>query len=700
MKKNLTLCLLALVFSFSKAQNYTVTSIPYNPLPFDSGIQVVTPIDDSWGSMVGIGFNFYFYGHPYQSLVVGTNSILTFDSSMANQYCPWDFFSGETLPMNQYYGKNIMFPYQDVDPSKGGTIKHQVYGVPPNRRFVVSFDTVPFFRNDWADSIGGCASTTPYTGQVILYEGSNNIEMHIAHKDFCIGWNNGSATLGIQNEPLTTEYAVVPGRNNSAWVANNEGWRFTPDISFQPSPNLNRISGQVIADLNADCLFDSTDYALRNKPVIFHNNGLNTDAYIYTDMLGYYSKNVDTGSYTFTTSNIASQFYATNCPSSGEYTVYFTQLHDSSDNNIFADTLAQYCAALNPGLWVTGEDNFWSPLGTCDTGYVTISCVNSGVVSDSVKLLLTLNDSTSILNSPVPYTALGANQYLFDVGVMNAGDDTSIVVLVKYGCDSNGTSYCFALDAQGVFPMHCLGYNSHESVCRFIGVPFDPNAMYVSSFKHSMFGATEYLETENDDDFTYTVTFQNTGTAVAHNAKLEIPLSSKIDEYTIAPSIASANYNWLVLNHKLIVDFNGIELPDSNANESGSHGYFKFQLKQKAGNIGGDLIPHVAAIYFDNNAPVLTNTATVEIMDSVALTINEIADFNAMLFPNPAKSKIDLFTSSSADLKVFDIIGHLVLNRKLSDTKTTLDISAWSKGIYVLSLNTANGNKVMRLVKE
>lgn len=699
MKKIITLLSVLTLLMFSttsiKSQSYTVTSIPYNPLPYDSGIAVVSPLDDMWGSLLGIGFDFNFFGHDYQTLVVGTNSILAFDSTLVGQSCNWNLTPGgdSILPTPVLYTKSIMFPYQDVDVSLGGTVRHQVFGAPPNRKFVVSFLDVPYY--DSQNTLSNCNATSPYTGQVILYEGSNNIEMYIQHKDACTDWNQGLAVMGIQNDSGTVAY-TVPGRNNSVWTANNEGWLFSPGNS--PAANLNRISGQVIADLNSDCLFDSVDYALRNKPVIFHNNSLNTDAYIYTDMLGYYSKSVDTGSYTFTTSNIASQFYTSNCPATGSYTVYFSQLNDSSDNNIFADSIAQYCAALTPGLWATGED-FWSALGTCDTGYVTIRCINSGVATDSVKLLLTLNDSTSILNSPVPYTTIAANQYLFDIGEMVAGDDTSITLMVKYGCDTMGTPYCFAVDAQGIFPSHCFGFNNHESVCSYVGVPFDPNAIYVASSKHSALGAKPYLQTENDDDFTYTVTFQNTGTAVAHNVKLEIPLSNKIDEYTLAPSIASVDYHWLVLNHKLIVDFTGIELPDSNVNESGSHGYFKFQLKQKPGNVGGDLIPHAASIYFDNNSAVVTNTATVEIIDTVALAVHELTDFKATLFPNPAKNRIDITLSSPADLKVYDILGQLVLSKKLTESKTSFDISAWTNSVYILSINAANGTKVMRLIK-
>ena len=109
MKNIFTVLIIAFLFTTAKAQTYAVTSIPYNPLPFDSGIRVVTPIDDSWGTPVGIGFDFYFFGIPYQSLVVGTNSILSFDSTQSGLTCNWDLTSVGSLPTNNTYPKRPSF---------------------------------------------------------------------------------------------------------------------------------------------------------------------------------------------------------------------------------------------------------------------------------------------------------------------------------------------------------------------------------------------------------------------------------------------------------------------------------------------------------------------------------------------------------------------------------------------------------------
>src|SRR5258708_5548620 len=101
-------------FFTAKSQTYTVSQIPYNPMPWDSGINVVSAVDDLWSDAIPIGFDFYFFEKPQQSLLLGTNCIVTFTTSLANQYCPW--VVGNAAPSPYNIVNSIMFPWQDVNP--------------------------------------------------------------------------------------------------------------------------------------------------------------------------------------------------------------------------------------------------------------------------------------------------------------------------------------------------------------------------------------------------------------------------------------------------------------------------------------------------------------------------------------------------------------------------------------------------------
>jgi len=698
MVKKFLLTILTTVFcccvSPLSAQQYFVSPIPYTPYPYTGGINVVSPLDDYWGAPIGIGFDFYFFGQSYQQLIVGTNGLVSFNLIEANKLCSWNLTQSGSLPSANLYTNAIMFPYHDVDISLGGTINHQVYGASPNRKFVVSFDSVPMYDNGL---FGACNGIPNFTGQLVLHETTNIIDMFIKSKTACTGWNNGLAIMGIQDSTGTSAF-TVPGRNNTVWNATNEGWRFSPDSSNAPI-NFNRISGRVFVDNNKDCIENGSDFGIKNRPLVFQNANGAATTYAYTDLLGNYSKLVDTGTYTFNTGSNYSQFLATNCPVGGTYTASFNKYNDSLDNQVFADTASQLCSALVPGLMIFGQPFSLLGVGVCDTAQVRISCINQGILSDTAKLVLTLNDSTAIIHSPVPYATLGNNQYLFDLGVIIPSFDTSVTLLIRIGCDTIGTSYCYSLERLSNFPVACFQYNNPANRCFFVGVPYDPNIILVSSTKKPQLGSAAYLATQNDDNFNYTVIFQNTGTAVANDVKLKIPLSSKILRNTLYPTLASAAYQWLILDSTLIVDFYNIQLPDSNTDYEGSIGYFNFSVNQNPGNVVNDFILHQAAIYFDYNSPIFTNTAIVELVDTVTVSLTEIETIDALLYPNPASHNVELILSSPAVLSVADVTGRLILQKTIKNTRTRLDVSEWSNGIYIMQLRTQNALKTIRFLK-
>ncbi len=180
---------------------------------------VGTPVvltDDRHSGVIPIGFPFTYFGNTYNNLVIASNNYITFDLTTAGTAAPWNITAAipsATLPTNA-----IMGPYQDINPNTGGAISYITIGTAPNRIFVVTFFEVPMFS---------CSSLC-FTNQIKLFEGSNNIEIHIGNKPLCGTWNNGVAIEGIQNATGTIAYAV-PGRNYpTQWTAVNDGYRFSP----------------------------------------------------------------------------------------------------------------------------------------------------------------------------------------------------------------------------------------------------------------------------------------------------------------------------------------------------------------------------------------------------------------------------------------------------------------------------------------
>lgn len=173
-------------------------------------------LDDYFGGVVNIGFSFDFYGQAYTQCVISANNFITFNTALANQYSDWTYAgalaSGDL-------GNVAMFPFSDVNMGLNrGVISYQTLGSAPNRKFVVEFCECPLFS----------CTNLEVTNQLILYEGSNIIEMHIANNPSCPGWNGGTSVEGLRHNNLQD---LVPGRNlpNTPWTVTNDGRRFTPN---------------------------------------------------------------------------------------------------------------------------------------------------------------------------------------------------------------------------------------------------------------------------------------------------------------------------------------------------------------------------------------------------------------------------------------------------------------------------------------
>ncbi len=190
--------------------DYTVTAITYAPDPYTGTGRFLS--DDAVSGPIAIGFSFCFYGNTYTNVNISSNGWIGFSGG------PGTFTTSPIPSVAASTPKNcIMGPWHDINPGIGGSVLTQTLGVAPFRRFVVTWQAVPYF------SCTGLLATQ----QIILYETTNVIENHIQNKVVCAGWAGGTAVQGVHNSPGTAA-VVYPGRNSTVWTAFNHAIRYTP----------------------------------------------------------------------------------------------------------------------------------------------------------------------------------------------------------------------------------------------------------------------------------------------------------------------------------------------------------------------------------------------------------------------------------------------------------------------------------------
>ena len=177
--------------------------------------------DDRYDSIRNIGFNFDFYGNTYNKCVISENGYITFDTLVANGNTPYSI----TVPLPNPGSdpeNAIMAPWHDLYVPAGGGIYFGTTGIAPNRIFLVTWCLVPMYS----------CNVDLFTAQIVLYEGSNIIEMFIKDKPLCLAWNGGAAVQGLVDATSTNFDIVIDPTSGLSrnfplqWTAINEGWQF------------------------------------------------------------------------------------------------------------------------------------------------------------------------------------------------------------------------------------------------------------------------------------------------------------------------------------------------------------------------------------------------------------------------------------------------------------------------------------------
>ena len=136
---------------------------------------------------------------------------------------------------------------------------------------------------------------------------------------------------------------------------------------------------------------------------------------------------------------------------------------------------------------------------------------------------------------------------------------------------------------------------------------YDPNDKQVLPVGEGVLGGIR--PDLNDSLLSYHIRFQNTGTDTAFTVVVRDTLDSDLSVRDIRPGPSSHPYELTITpGNVLEFTFDNIYLPDSNTNEPLSHGFFFYDVAIDRDLPIGTAIHNTAAIYFDFNAPVITNT--------------------------------------------------------------------------------------------
>lgn len=223
---------------------------------------------------------------------------------------------------------------------------------------------------------------------------------------------------------------------------------------------------------------------------------------------------------------------------------------------------------------------------------------------------------------------------------------------------------------------------------------YDPNDKQVLQ-------GEEIYQEQTDEYLDYLIRFQNTGTASAINVRILDTLHPNLDYNTLKPINASHDYHIEITdgNHVEFI-FDNINLPDETSDEPGSHGFVAYKIKPKSSVGVGDFITGDAQIYFDFNAPIITNMVSTEVVDNLGTTDYDFSE-SLKVYPNPTQAQVYLTATQNLEIEkvtVYNLQGKSLLN--FNKDLEVLNVQDLSTGIYLIKIETNRGVINKQLIKK
>jgi hypothetical protein len=450
------------------------------------------------------------------------------------------------------------------------------------------------------------------------------------------------------------------------------------------------MQGTVFYDENNDCI--STGQTLTYVPMtVYDANGvlissstsLANGNYFFTTTPGTYELSIDTA-------NLISGVEVT-CPV-GNSSIVTVPV---ADTVVSGEDFGLMCNGYDLGVqsivhygWVfPGETHELSILAGDLAAQYNMHCASG--ISGEVTIAVTGPGVVAFGGSPTTITGNTAVYSIADFGALNASQFLSSVLT-----NTNAThtdQFCISVTVSTTASGELNTANNTYTYCYHVVNSYDPNIKETYP---------EVVASGYQDEFTYTIHFQNTGNAPAMNIRLVDDLDYKLDPKTFKVVQASHQFTTdLDISTGLVfINFPNIMLADSTSDPEGSIGFVQYRVKPIPGLMNGTTIYNIAYIYFDYNAPIVTNMTENVYAEPAGL--NELADETVQLYPNPSDNLVFIRSENSVIEQVmfYDLNGMLVKTMSPNSKQTSVDVSGLESGVYFATIQTNQSVIKKRLI--
>jgi uncharacterized repeat protein (TIGR01451 family) len=458
-------------------------------------------------------------------------------------------------------------------------------------------------------------------------------------------------------------------------------------LNFGVFTNASTVSGTLFYDINNNGILDGSETGLPYQIV-------QIGAYTaYTDANGFYSISLPIGNYTI--SYTPTGYYSSGTITTSNVVANVTQNGQTYGNNniglYMTPGQVDLGITISPSTTVTPGFGAWYSINVCNNG----TTPTGATVLMQYDAVLTPN-----YQSPAG-SSVNTTNNLITWNVANINPGACYYIWVSFNALLSAQLGASTIEFVSVNPTTGIDNNASnntDTIHQIVVGSWDPNNKLVAYSNTNDPNFQMVASTTPNQEIRYTVNFQNTGTAPAYNVVVVDEMSSNLDVNSYQFIGASHNCQIIRNGNTTTYKFMGIMLPDSTNNEPESHGSITYKLNALSSLNIGDQIIDYANIYFDFNAPVLTEDAVITIVGPTAA--GSILNNNQVyVYPNPAEEFVNLNVQAQADgnvaINITDATGKVCLQQqrtlKAGYNKLLINTAELSQGIYFVQTTTNDG---------
>ncbi len=433
-------------------------------------------------------------------------------------------------------------------------------------------------------------------------------------------------------------------------------------------PNGSKVCGVVYYDKNGNCTQDTDEPGIRDVLISMQPGDLS----IYTDSTGSYE--IYLAPDTYTVSVTAPTNWNRTC-TTDSYTITVSQLGSTYCGNDFALTAACPYPDLEVEVASTSHR-----IGFENLMAVQYANVGTDTAID-VTLTLTLDSNIVIKEATTTWDSYANDRIVWSFAAIPPGTRNTI-----YLTDSISTNT--AANQQLSATANITTTNGND--CNSANNSYTETALAVGAIDPNDILVWPEGPIRRDEVLTYKIRFQNVGNTLVKYVRIEDELPIGLEPETLVLGLASHPFTFHMEGQKLVWEFPNINMPDSTTNEPESHGFVLFQVQPRQDIEEGALIENSALIFFDNQAPIRTNTVTNVIVEQ-APAASEFKQLSVM--PNPATDIVIVrlvpkelhIPDQMATLELFNAYGLKVQSfQSIGSDSKEIDCRRLPPGMYYL----------------